>query len=120
MIAQQAAPLPPGLDPLAPQLMLVLPREERRPEDVVEDLVARRRARRPVDAAHDPLAARAARAAAGARAVDVGVLGEVAGSCETLRPDGVTSWRTTRAAASCSASGNRFERALDVLADDGP
>ena len=28
------------------------------------------------------------------------------GSCETLRPDGVTSWRTTRAAASCSATGS--------------
>src|SRR5262249_7248586 len=30
-----------------------------------------------------------------------------AGSCETFRPDGVTSWRTTRAAASCSTSGSR-------------
>ena len=53
---EQPAPLSPGADPLAPQLLPGLPREDRRPEHVVEDLVARRRALHPVDAADDALA----------------------------------------------------------------
>src|SRR3954471_16002479 len=52
---EQAAMLLPGTDSLALQLVLCLPREDRRPEDVVEDLVAGRRALHAVDGAHDPL-----------------------------------------------------------------
>ena len=40
-------------------------------------------------------------------APDIGVLGEVGRLVRELAPEGVTSWRTTRAAASCSASGMR-------------
>src|SRR3954449_8291694 len=52
---EQAATLLPGTDSLTLQLVLCLPREDRRPEDVVEDLVAGRRTLHAVDAAHDPL-----------------------------------------------------------------
>ena len=106
---EQAAALAPRREPARAAAVLGLPRENRRAEHVVEDLVARRRARRPVDAAHDPLARRASRAA-GASCVrlDVRVLGEVGSArARACGPDGVTSWRTTRAAASCSAAAAR-------------
>ena len=42
-------------DLLAAKLVLGLPREDRRPEHVVKDLVARRRALHAIDPADDPL-----------------------------------------------------------------
>src|SRR5262245_1271831 len=54
----EPVPLAPRTDPLAPELVLGLPRQDRRAEDIVEDLVARRRSLHAVDAADYPLAAK--------------------------------------------------------------
>ena len=81
---EQAATLAPGADPLAPQLLLGLPGEDRRPEDVVEDLVARRRALHAVDAADDPLAPERLEQPPQLGVLDVGVLGEIGGLVRDL------------------------------------
>jgi hypothetical protein len=73
---QQAAPLEASALAHGAELVLGLPRENRRPEHVVEDLVPRRRAGA-VDAADDPVARQRLEQAPQLRVVDVRVLGKV-------------------------------------------
>ena len=81
---EQPAMLTACADLLAAQLVLGLPGEDRRPEDVVEDLVARRHALHAVDAADDPLAPEPLEQAPQLGILDVRVLGEVGGLVRDL------------------------------------
>src|SRR3954452_17949741 len=71
-------------DLLSAELVFGLPREDRRPEHVVKDLVARRRALHAVHAADDPLAAERVEQATELDVLDARVLGEVVGLVRDL------------------------------------
>ncbi len=76
---EQPAPLSPGANPLVPQLLPGLPRKDRRPQHVMENLVASRRALHPVHAADDAVEPERVEQLPKLRALYLRILGEIGG-----------------------------------------
>ena len=101
------------------QLVLGLPREDRRPEDVVEDLVPGRRALHAVDAADDSLAPERLEQAPQLGVVDVCVLGEVGRLVRDLASRRRDQLAHDPRGRLLLGEREPLERSLHVLADDG-
>ena len=116
---EQTPALAPGADPLALQLVLGLPREDRWPEDVVKDLVARRRAEHAVDAADDALAPEPLEQAPQFGVVDRGVFRKVRRLVGDLSPGGCDELAHNPRSRLLLSERQGIERSADVLTDDG-
>ncbi len=116
--SEQSASLSPGANPLAPQLLPGLPRQDRRPQHVVEDLVASRRALHPVHAADDALAPERVEQLPKLRVLYLRVLGEIGRLVRDLSPRRRHELPNDARRRLLLGKRQSIERSLDVLPDD--